>query len=105
MIAQSIIVSAIASLALLSGSASASAIPEAGIEARATSGINVDAACKFYHGDSFGAKATGTSCNSWVCAHGSESYGIDLNAWCTQTYGGAAYASCSGGVYNWVCNH
>jgi hypothetical protein len=103
MFARSIILSAIASIALLSGSATALATPD--VEARATAGVSVEAACNIAYGTSFTAVATGSGCNDWKCQRGSESYGIDLNEWCRDTYGGSSTASCSGGVYNWVCNY
>jgi hypothetical protein len=107
MFARSIILSAIASIALLSGSASALAVPESApaVEARTTSGISVEAACNIFYGTSFSAVATGSGCFDWKCQRGGESYGVDLNEWCQGAHGGNSYASCNGGVYDWVCNY
>lgn len=107
MLAHSITLSAIASFALLSNFATALALPEEAttLQARATDGINVEAACNIYYGTSFSAKTTGSGCNDWVCVRGDEKHGIDLSQWCRDSWGGGASASCSNGVYSWVCNH
>ncbi len=107
MIAHSIILGAIASFALLSDSATALAMPDSALtlQARTTSGINVEAACNIYYGTSFSAVAAGSGCNDWVCVRGSERYGLDFNQWCRDSWGGNSYATCGGGVYNWVCNY
>ncbi|KAG9642416.1 hypothetical protein KCU64_g12164, partial [Aureobasidium melanogenum] len=102
MIANSILFNAIASLALLSGSAAALAMPEQvkDLQARGTRPISVEAACNVFYGTSFSAQTTGNGCNDWVCVRGNERYGLDLNEWC-----GGKGASCSNGVYSWVCNY
>jgi hypothetical protein len=101
------IISAIASVALLSNSVTALALPEAAkaLEIRATSGISVEAACNIFYGTSYSAIATGSGCYDWVCARGNDRFGLDLNEWCQGAHGGQSYASCSNGVYSWVCNY
>lgn len=99
MLVHSAILSATASIALLSGSATAL------VQARATDGIDVESACNLFYGTSFSAKAIGSGCNDWRCVRGNEAYGLDFNEHCQNVWGGRAYASCSNGVFSWVCNH
>lgn len=107
MIAHFIITSAIASLALLGNGATAAAMPNeaANLDARANTGINVEVVCNVQHGAGFHAKTTGKGCDDWICVRGDEKLGINLDEWCRASYGSGAYASCSNGVFSWVCNH
>jgi hypothetical protein len=63
--AQSIIVNAIAAVALLSTSATALAVPEPTkpLEARGTSSINVQDACVAFYGNQVTAQTIGNGCN------------------------------------------
>jgi hypothetical protein len=108
MIAHSIILSAITSFALLSDSATVLAMPDSvhALQARTTSGIDVQAACESLFGPGWVPVTTGSSCNDWGCEIAFLGPGgLDFTEWCRQLYGASAYASCSGGVYNWVCNY
>lgn len=105
MFAHSIVLSVIASIAVLSNSATALAIPEQAknLEARGITPIGVERACNFFYGTGSSAQTTGNDCNDWVCVRGNERHGLDLNQWCViQTFGSTG-ASCSNGVYSWVC--
>ena len=102
----------LSAIALLSTSATALAVPTASdntLEARTDSSIDVQAACERSYGANFLALTTGDGCNNWVCREvklfNGVSYGIDLNQHCRDTWGSNARASCSNGVYSWVCIH
>jgi len=106
MFAHNTILSAIVSVALLSTSATALAVPEpAGdLQSRATAGISVEQACNRYYGGGAHAEATGGGCYDWVCVSGNQRLGLDLAQFCRDSYGSGASASCSNGVYSWLCN-
>jgi len=104
----------LSAIALLGSSATALAMPAAAasdntLEARTDSSIDVQAACERSYGANFLALTTGDGCNNWVCREvklfNGVSYGIDLNQHCRDTWGSNARASCSNGVYSWVCIH
>jgi hypothetical protein len=107
MFAHSTILNAVASVALFTGLAAATPVPgsEHALQDRASSGINIQAACNFFYGNGYTAQTTGGSCDDWACVSGSSSHGLNLNVWCADVYGLQAYASCSNGVYNWKCNY
>jgi hypothetical protein len=98
----------LSAIALLGASATALAMPAGSdntLEARTDSGIDVQAACSLAYGTSFSAQTTGGGCNDWACVRGNVRYGVDLNQHCRDTWGSGARASCSNGVYSWVCVH
>lgn len=101
------ILSGIVSFALLAGPAATIAVPESvyAIQARDTSGIDIQQACNSFYGNAYTAETTGSSCWDWVCVSGGSSRGLNLNVWCADVYGLNSYATCDGGVYNWVCNY
>ena len=111
MLAHSIILNAIASVALLSKSATALAVPEAiavpepakTLEARGTSPINVQDACVTLYGNQAYAQTIGNGCNDWVCVRNGEKLRVYMAQWCGYSLGRLATAECRGGVYDWVC--
>lgn len=109
MLNPSLVLSALASVALLSNPATALAIPDSEstetLQARAETGISVQAACNIFYGIGFSAVAEGNGCNDWVCVRGRERYGLDLLKWCQGNYGGHSSAKCPKGVNSWVCLH
>ena len=108
MLAHAIIANAIATLALLSTSATALALPDSSpataLEARATSPISVQDACVAFYGDQITAQTIGNGCNDWVCVKKSGTrLRVYMSQWCSLSNGRLAYAECRGGVYDWVC--
>jgi hypothetical protein len=103
--AHSIIVNAMAGVALLSTSATALAVPEPAkaLEARGTSPINVQDACVYLYGNQAYAQTIGNGCNDWVCESNGEELRMYMAQWCGWSLGRLATAQCHGGVYDWVC--
>ena len=114
MFAHSTILGAIVGFALLAGPTAAIAVPAAddsanalqALQARAyISGINIQLACTQQWGINWLADKTGDTCYDWKCVDQSgQLEGLNLDLYCTRNYGSNAYATCSGGVYNWECD-
>jgi hypothetical protein len=70
-------------------------------------GIDMGRACRDQYGDWVAYVVPGgRGCNDWKCAPPSGEAtprGIDTPRACVNQYGGGAYASCTGGVYDWGC--
>lgn len=107
MLARSIVVNAIATVALLSNSATALAVPSSSsakaLEARGTYPINVQDARVTFYGNQAKAQTIGNGCNDWVCVRNGERLSLYMPQWCGYLTGRLAYAECRGGVYDWVC--
>lgn len=109
--------SAIASILLLTTSATTLALPAEQHSANTPTlharqdesyPINVNNACKHFYGSSFSAQTKGNGCNDWVCRSGNTGYGVDLTKWCLLNYADGVCivdASCSNGVNSWQCNY
>jgi len=111
MFAHSAILGAIVGSALLACPAAAIAVPDSAyalqaLQARAyISGIDIQLACSQQWGNNWLADNTGSTCDDWKCVNQSgELQGLNLDLYCTRNYGSNAYATCSGGVYNWECD-
>lgn len=109
MLAYSTIVNAIATVALLSTSATALAVPVLGspakaLEARAISPISVQDACVAFYGEQVTAQTIGNGCNDWLCLNKSGTrLSVYMDQWCRSSTGRVAHAECRGAVYDWVC--
>ena len=96
----------IATIALLSNSATALALPQPAktSEFRGTSSISVQDACVAFYGDQVTAQTIGNGCNDWVCVNNSGTrLSVYMDQWCRLSTGRVAHAECRGGVYDWIC--
>ena len=114
MVASKSLPSFIASLLLLSNSATSLTLPTESANGKEllprteTSSINMSDACRYQYGSGFSAQTIGNGCNDWVCVRGNERYGVDLGLWCEISVGDATcrtYPSCGNDVYSWRCNY
>lgn len=68
-------------------------------------GVDMEAACKQQFGSDWTAQS-GKGANDWLCIKHStgQSGTLDINGYCSKTYGGGAYADPQGGgKYDWGC--
>lgn len=113
MLAPSKISSVVVGLVLLLSPAASIAIPApaaGNISARDTyiSGIDVKLACiEQYNTPNMEARHNGNGANDWYCydtGSNIQKGGVDLTAWCRDTYGGGAFSkNVGGGVFDWGC--
>jgi hypothetical protein len=105
MYAHSVIVNAIATIALLSTSATALAVPSPAkaLEVRGTYPISVQDACVAFYGNQATAQTIGNGCNDWVCVRNGERLKVYMSGWCSLSLERLSIAQCRGGVYDWVC--